>query len=667
MKYKHLFKPIQIGSTIIKNRIAMAPINNSTQMDPITGQTTMTMVEYFAERARGGTGLLVTGVYKVEYEVEQCINKKENLRKWCFFSPQSIRMLGEMVARIHAYDSKIFFQLSAGPGRVTPAETIKSGVQPVSASENRCFFMPNVCCRALTTKEVEQIVEAFGRAAVFAKSIGADGIEIHGHEGYLIDQFTTAVWNRRTDKYGGDLRGRLTFPIEILRAIKEAAGEDFTVTYRMGVKHFVEAPFKGALHTGMNEIGREIEDSVEQAKLLEEAGYDGFSIDMGCYESSYWSHPPYYMPHGYGVDITAAIKTAVKVPVMVAGRLGMPELADQAIAEGKTDMVAIGRDLLADPDWPNKIARDEIEEIRPCLGCHDGCMERTGQGRFLSCSVNPACSREEINKIIPAYRSKKILIAGGGVAGMEFARIAAQRGHDVTIFEKTNELGGHLLEAGVPNFKDDIKRLVAWYRRQISQMDIKVEFGCPVDMDVFKTLNPDAVVVATGSTYRLPKVEGVNKSNVVTCCELLRGGKQVKGCVAIIGGGIEGSETALWLAQQGVKVTIVELQDDIVKTGMIRCNRNMLIDQLNELGVKKMVDQRLYRIIDSGIEVITKKMEINTIKCDTVVMATGVKANNEVYSSFLGTAGELYQIGDCKQPRKIHDAIWEGWYIGLHI
>lgn len=667
MKYQHLFTPITIGKTFIKNRIALAPVNNSTQMDPIHGSVTDYMSDYFVEIAKGGAGLIVTGVFKAENEIERCYNEKDKIYTWCFFNKQSIREISEMVARIHAYGCKIFFQISAGPGRVTPAHVIESGVTPVSASPNLCFFKPDTTCRELTTTEVEGIVRAFADAARLAKQVGIDGFEVHGHEGYLIDQFTTALWNRRTDKYGGDLKGRCTFPIEILKAIKGAAGSDFTVTYRTGAKHFIEAPFKGALSLGKNEMGREPDETIEMCKILEQAGYDGFSLDTGCYESSSWSHPPYYQPHGCALDITAQVKRALSVPVMVAGRMGIVEMANDAIAQGKTDMIAIGRDLMADPQWPNKAAANAIDDIRPCLGCHEGCMIRSANGLRLTCSVNPACSREGYARILPAADKKNIMVVGGGIAGVEFARIASQRGHQVCIYEKTGELMGHLNEACVPDFKDDLKRLIAWYKRQISKSDVSIVYDTIINADIVEEKNPDVVVIATGSSFHLPPVPGINMQNVSTCCELLRGTKKAFGSVVVIGGGLEGSETALWLANQGYDVTIVEMQSDIIGTSLCRCNSTMLRGKLQENGVKLITSAKLVKVTSEGIVIVDSNKDLREVLCQTVVMATGVKANGELYDDLISKRPHVYNIGDCKQPRKIHDAIFEGWFLGMNI
>lgn len=669
MKHRHLFQPITIGSTRIKNRIAMAPVNNAMQMDQLTGQATMTTVDYFAERARGGVGLIVTGTMKVDYEVEPYIVKSSGIKKWSYFSPQSTIMLAEMVARAHAYDAKFFFQLTAGPGRVAVPDSIDSGVQPVSSSPNRAFWRPDVTCRELETGEVERIVDAYRNAAVLARSIGADGIEIHGHEGYLIDQFTTALWNRRTDKYGGDLRGRLTFPIEILTAIKEAAGDDFTVTYRLGVRHYIESPMRGALHDNAPEVGRGIEESIEVAKMLESAGYDGFSLDVGAYESTYWAHPPYYFPHGFSLESIAKVKQAIGVPVMVAGRLGKADVADRAIAEGLTDMVALGRDLLADPEWPNKVARDEVDDIRPCIGCHEGCMDRpTFQGLFMSCTVNPSTSRERNARLIPVReKGKRILVAGGGAAGMEFARVAASRGHDVTIWEQGEELGGNMLQYGAPAFKNDVLRLLGWYRRTIERSAVTVEFGRRADAAAVIDFDPDVVVAATGSSYRHDALPGAEAAHVLRAPDVLSGDCVATGDVVIVGGGSHAGETALMLAQRGHRVTIVEKGSVVVAKGISMINREHLIDQLADLGVTVHVDTRAVRVVEGGIEVVGGDRQPRVLLAETVIMAIGMTANDSLYTDLAGTIPELHQIGDCKQPRYIHDAIFEGWFLGVNI
>lgn len=665
MKYENLFKPIKIGNTVIKNRIGMAPINNSTQMNPDDGTITDVGVDYYAERAKGGTGLIITGVFKVENEIEICKDIKNGVCKWCTVTKKSLGQFADLATKVHAFGGKVFIQLSAGPGRVTFPDVVYSGVKVVSASANQCHYVPSATCRELTTEEVSKIVDAFGEAAKIVVASGIDGIEVHGHEGYLIDQFTTALWNRRTDKYGGSLGGRLTFPIEILNSIKKAVGPDYPVTYRMGAKHFIRGPWKSALRMGQTELGRDLDESIEMAKILEKAGYDGLSIDTGCYEADYWAHPPYYHKHGLAVDLCGEIKKNVSIPVMVAGRMDIPEIGEEAIKQGKTDMVLVGRGLLADPYWALKTASDDVKNIRPCLSCHDGCISRTVQtGSHLTCTVNPNCGREKESRMIPALRKKKILVIGGGVAGMECARVANLRGHDVVIYEKSDKLGGHLHEASVPDFKADLKRLMKWYDVQLNEQKIKVEFNTEVDAGLIEKVKPDAIVIATGAAGNTPDVPGIDKKHVVDGCALLRGEAKVGDDVIIIGGGFEGTETGLWLAQKGIKVTIIEMLSQFGGGGV---NGTMLLDLLEDLNVRLLPNTKLCEVTDDGISVITKDKKIEHMKCDSIVLATGFKANNGLYNEMAGKGGEIYSIGDCSQPRKIHDAVWEGWNIGMNI
>ncbi len=664
MQFRKLLEPIDIGRCTIKNRISMTAVNNSSQTDLARGMITQRCVDYFVERAKGGTGLIVTGVFKVENEIEKCINIKEMRYRWPQINKNNMLEYSDMSNQIHSYGGKVFFQLSAGPGRVTFPDVIASGVKPVSASANQSFYVPSVTCRPLETEEVDRIVAAFGDAAEIVAMAGVDGIEVHGHEGYLIDQFSCALWNRRTDKYGGDLVGRLTFAIEILRAIKARVGADYPVTYRMGMRHFIRGPWDGALHFSDRELGRDVAETVEVVKILQEAGYDGFSLDSGCYESGYWAHPPYYQPHGFALDMAAEIKRVAKVPIIVAGRLECPELAEKAIADGKTDLVGLGRGLLADPYWGEKVAKGQIDDIRPCLGCHEGCIERVfTHSTFLSCSVNPSCGREMTNPILPAVTKKNIAIIGGGVAGMECARVASLRGHNVTIYEQTRELGGHLIEASVPDFKADVKRLLDWYKKQLRDLKINVEFGAAVDAKFVNSLKPDAVIVATGSVPIVPEISGVDKAFVATCCDLLLGKKSAGKRVIVIGGGLEGSETALWLAMQGKKVTLVEMLPNIA-TGVNKANRTMLLKLIEDKGIQTIVRAKLHEVKDGKVVILTADMEAKEIECDTVALSVGMKPVRDLYDSLAGKMGEVFAIGDCCQPRKIHDAIYEGWNIG---
>lgn len=662
MRFGKLFEPIQIGKASIKNRIAMAPINNLHQFTPSSGIITQRCVEYYVERAKGGVGLIITGVFKVENEIEKL--SANGVALWPLFNLEALDKFAELADYVHAYGSKIFIQLSAGPGRNADGEAIDAGLKPISASAVPAFWRPNVTTRALTTDEIEKMVENFGDAAEIVLKAGIDGIEVHGHEGYLIDQFTTSLWNKRTDKYGGDLESRLRFPMEIIEAIRDKVGKDFPIVYRYGLKHYMKKGGGAALGGEKYvEAGRDIEEGLRMAKFLERAGVNALHVDAGCYESWYWAHPPMYQPHGCMVDLAAEVKRVVKIPVFTVGGLGVPELAQSVLEEGKADMVVLGRSLLADAYWPNKVREGRVEDIRPCIGCNEGCLFRPTKGRPLSCAVNPSCGRERSAVPQPVTKSKKVLIAGGGVAGMEAARIAAIRGHNVVIYEKSAELGGHLIEASVPEFKEDIKKLLEWYKTQLGRLGIKINLKTGVTPELVRNEKPDAVIVATGSTPIIPSIQGAE--SLATCCDILSGKRKAGKTVVMIGGGLEGCDTALWLARQGKKVSIVEMLPEVV-TNCFKADRDMLLDLLDREGVQIITNASAQEITEEGV-VIDRNLKRTLISCDTAVLATGLKPEKKLYEYLAGEVADLYAIGDCVEPRKVLNAVWDGFTIGCAI
>jgi len=667
MKFKKLFEPTRIRGVLIKNRIAVAPMNTATLCE-YDGTLTQRVVNYYLEFAKGGAGLIITTVFKVENEIER-LGVLGSM--WPLVSNKSSRILHELVSYVHSCGSKIFAQLSPGLGRYASEAMIDAGYKTVSSSSLPAPFKPSVMTRELTAEEIERMVEAFGHAATIVATAEADGVEVHGHEGLLLDQFTTAIWNRRTDEYGGDLKGRLRFSVEILEAIKDAVGKDFPVTYRYGLKHFIKGPWSDigpwASTLGREsylEAGRDIPEGLEMAKLLEKAGYDGLHVDSGCVESLYWAHPPMYQPHGCNVDLAAEVKKVVKIPVVVAGRLDIPEVAERVLEEGKADIIAIGRGLLADPFWPKKVQGGKIEDIRPCIGCQDACLGP--ENVPLSCSVNPSRGRERLYPFQPVTKPKRILIAGGGLAGMEVARVATLRGHKVTLYEKNEKLGGHLIEAQVPDFKQDLRRLLAWYTVQLKKLKVEINLKTEVTPKLVREENPDVVIIATGSTPIIPDIPGINKPIVATCCDLLLGKKKIGDKVVVAGGGLVGCEAALWLAEQGKNVTVVEMLPEVI-TGIHQSNRSMLLDLLAEKKVQIMTNTKILEVTDEGIIILDRGSNRKSITCDTVALAIGLKPETALYGSLVSEISELYAIGDCKEPRKIHHAIWDAFAVGYII
>ena len=665
--YSKLFEPIKIGKVEIKNRIAMAPITLE-GLYTQEGGFSQRAIDYLIERAKGGAGLIITGGFKVENEIEEYYISAFPCITWN--PPHFIETASELTAGVHSFGAKIFVQLSGGFGRSAIPGRGRLAGQPVAPSAIPNYWNPTITCRELTTEEVERLARRFGEAAEIAVAAGFDGIGIHAvHEGYLIDQFTIAMFNKRTDKYGGDLRGRLTLPIEILHEIKSKVGKDFPVQPRFSIKSFVKDWRQGGLPgEEFQEAGRDTEEGLEAARILEEAGYDAFNADAGTYDSWYWAHPPCYQEYGCYLPLTEKLKKVVKVPVIVAGRMGLPELAEKAIVEGKADIIELGRGLLADPYWPNKVIEGRIKNIRPCLGCHNGCFTMTPLSKETSCAVNPACGRERTYTIEPTGKVKNVMVIGGGVAGMEVARVAALRGHKVALYEKNGKLGGHLIEASVPSFKKDEGRLLDWYKTELDELKVEINSGKEVSPEMVQEEKPDVVIVATGSKPVIPSVPGIDKEKVTTAADLLLGKKQAGESVVIIGGGLIGCEIALWLTQQGKKVTIVEMLDDLMRTNPVpRPNRMMLLDLLKFHKVNILTNASPSEVTDEGVVLIDKSSHKSTIPADTVVLAVGLECDQELYNSLAGKIPNLYIVGDAKLAQNIMYAVWDAYEIARNI
>jgi len=555
-----------------------------------------------------------------------------------------IPRLSELAEAVHNHGAKIAIQLSAGFGRVINPLLLSIGLENVAPSR-----LPNVwdlskMTRELTTEEVEKLTDSFGNAAEIVAEAKIDAIELHGHEGYMMDQFMTSLWNRRTDKYGGDLDGRLRFVYEIVENIKNKAGKDFPIIFRYAVKHYIEG-------------GRDVSESLEIARRMERAGVGALHVDAGCYDDWYWPHPPNYQPPGCMVDMAEAVKGVVDIPVITVGKLGYPELADSVLRDEKADFVALGRPLLADPEWSIKAQEGRIEDIRPCIGCHEGCLGAMLRGKALSCAVNPACGNERKLEIKQADKAKYVLVVGGGIAGMEVARVATLQGHDVTLYEKNDRLGGHLNAGSVPKFKYDVALLMEYYINQLKKLDVKVELGKKITKSMVKEMNPEVVIIATGSNTIVPKIPGIEKDIVITAIDLFLGKKKAGERVIVAGGGLIGCETALYLAQQGKRVTIVEMMEDIIPD-VFEANKEHLLKLIAENCVSVLKDTSLCRVTDEGAILVNKRRRYEAmLKADTVVLAVGLKPDNELYKALKGEVPELHAVGDCKKSLKIMDAV----------
>ena len=646
----------------IRNRFAMAPMAMG-QLDDHWAYK-QESIDHFTERARGGTGLIITGANFIE-------NRIEKHRKASFpcplEDPQSyMTQLKKMSDNIHAYNSKLFVQLTAGLGRsAIPAMILDNTFVAPSATTNR--WDPSIQHRALTTEEIYELIKDFATCAMLAKMGGADGLEVHAvHEGYLLDNFTMEYFNQREDEFGGDLMGRLRFPLAILQAVKQACGKDFPVILRFSLKSFIRAERHGILPgESYPELGRDIEEGLQFAKILTEAGYDALNVDAGSYDAWYWAHPPFFQDRGLYLPFAEKVKKVVKVPVLTAGRMGYPQLAAEALQEGKCDMVVLGRPLLADPEFVNKMRQGNIQDIRPCLSCHDGCFNRAHSMRLMSCAVNPQCNREKEAAFCKAEHTKSCLVIGGGPAGMEAARVLALRGHTVTLVEKEKQLGGMYRWASVPEFKDDGKLLISWYEHQMERLKVQVELNSDVQAQDPRIEAADVVICATGSHAFLPPIKGIEYG--VTAVDVLKGAVTAKKEATIIGGGLVGCELAIWLSQHGKSVRIIEMADTLMSTGApADMNKQMILELLEHHQVEIRLQTKLQEIREHEIVVETQGA-IQELASDCTILALGYRSNRSLYDQILLKAKDIYNIGDSSHPKDIMEGIWDAYELCSHL
>ena len=665
MKKEHqiLFEPYKLAGCELKNRYVMAAMGTGGM---VTKENTFNQrgIEYYVERARGGVGLLITGTLYVENEIEKVV---PGVMPCPTDSPGAFTMSSaEMCERVHAYGAKIFAQLTAGFGRVLKPH-LHAG-EAVSASPMENYWDPKIKCRALTREEIQTIVEKSGDTALICKNAGFDGVEIHAvHEGYLLDQFAMSLFNKRTDEYGGDLRGRLKFACDIVKNIKEKCGQDFPVILRYCLKSYIKDLHQGGLPgEQFAEQGRDIDEGIEAAKILAEAGYDALDVDAGTYDAWYWSHPPMYFEKGMNLPFGQIVKEHVKIPVLVAGRMEDPDLAAEAVRAGKTDLVCLGRSLLADPEVVNKIRMERFEFVRPCLGCHEGCMNRLVSARPVSCAVNPQVGREKLYGIQPALQKRRLLVIGAGVSGMEVARVSKLRGHEVTILEKSHRAGGVLHIAGAPSFKEDDLKLVNWYVKTLEELGVEIRYNTEATPEQIKSIPHDAVVLATGSTPRELKLPG--EHTMYKAEDILSGKHEAGTSVAIIGGGLVGCELALSLAENGHEVTIVEALPAILSAGapIPHMNKMMLLDLLRFHNVKFLEGVKVTSV-NGGTIRYEKNGQTGEVTADTVAYAIGYQSNQSLYHTIQMDEKEIYLLGDARRPRNIMYAIWDAYELGNNL
>ncbi len=655
-KFEHLGKPLQIGRLTIKNRFCMAPIGGGQHHLPGGGLKDET-IQYLVERAKGGFGLIFTGAIAADGTVDPYTGVGPTILQ----NPDAFKMTAtELNERAGAYGTKIFAQITMGLGRNYPNLPAPSSVH--------VFRHPGEVSPELTREQIKSKIESVVKASKIAKDSGFSGVEVHSiHWGYLLDQFALSMMNHRTDEYGGSLENRLRAAKEILEGIKQECGSDFPVSMRLGLKTFVKG-FEKASLTGEEEIGRTLEEGIEIAKLLESYGYDCLSVDTGIYDSFYYACPPMYMPKGYLVEMAAKAKEAVNIPILAGGRMNDADIAEAAIRDGKIDAVVMGRAALADPEYPNKVLSGHTEKIRPCIACNQGCITRLQQGKQPTCAVNPTAMREVRYALRPCVKPKKVVIVGGGVAGMEAARTAAMRGHKVSLYEKNEKLGGNLLPGGSHSFKKEVRELNAWYQNELDSLPVEIHTGETVTAGQLRDMDADVIILAAGSVPIMPKVPGMEDKKVLGCMEAFAHPEKVGQKVVVIGGGLVGCEMALEYAQAGKEVTVVEALPKILSAGIPSPipNGQMIPDLFEHYHVKVLENYRLSAVEDGKVILETDGQK-KTLDADSVVIAVGFRPVPSMAQELNGCGAVVYEIGDGQKVSTILHAVWDGYEVGNHI
>lgn len=630
-KRMKLFQPVKIGKMELKNRLVVPAMG--TGFSAPDGTVSDRLIEYLEARARGGFGLIIVEVTAVDPLGKGFPNE---LGIWDDrFKPGFSRL----VECIHAAGAKVAVQLHHA-GRETFSFSI-GGEQPVAPSPIPDPVIREIP-RELSVEEIKALVEAYAQGARRAKEIGFDAIEVHGAHGYLVAQFMSAYANKRTDEYGGGLEGFLRFPLEILRRIRQLVGPDYPVLFRISGDEAVPQ-------------GRTIEESVVVAKRLVEAGVDALHISVGVYESGHLTVAPAAVEQGFNAAAAATIKSAVSVPVIAVGRIEDPTVAEGIISSGKADLVAIGRGSLADPEFAIKAAEARHEDIVRCIACNEGCIDRLMLGQVITCIQNPALGCEAEYASAGAAKAKRVLVAGGGPAGLEAARTAALWGHRVSLYEKQGFLGGQAPLAAVPPTKEVWHEVVRSRIKDLERLGVEIKLGKELTPETVKEISPDVVIVATGSAPLLPDLAGIDRSNVVTAHDALSEAPVGKR-VVVIGGGLVGCETADYLAQQGKDVTVVEMAQHIAQDAS-PASRYFLVRRLAQGKVKVLTSTPVKAITDQGVIVSPESGEQTLGPVDTVVLATGATSVNDLATAIEGLVPEVYVVGDAASPGRILEAV----------
>ena len=628
-----LFDKTRIGNMKLKNRICMSPMGTTGEAD---GAYCNEGIDYFEERAKGGAGLIITGanVVSTKYEPRPCTELSD------FHHVERLNML---VERCHAYGAKVCVQLSPGLGRQQFTDPF---TPPYSAGAVPAFWFPSLICKPFAVEDIHYLVQRVGYSASLAVAAGADCVMLHAYGGYLLDQFHSVQWNNRTDEYGGSLENRMRFTLECIEAMRNNIPKGMPILVKFTPHQRVEG-------------FRTIEEGIEMAKILEKAGVDALLVDTGCYEEWFQAITTVYSAPGFKTDIHKAIREVVSVPLIGDGNLKDPELAKKVVEEGTLDYVGLGHQMLADPYWPKKVKSGHTEDIAPCVGCNE-CLLSGFSGKHYYCAVNPLCYAEKAYALPkPDGTVRKVLVIGGGPAGMMAAITAKKRGFEVDLMEKNDKLGGTLWPAGGPDFKADVIKLIKYLETQCTKLGVNVMLNTAATEENVVG-DYDKVILAAGSTPVVPKIQGIE--NTILASDYLTHKAEVGKKVVVIGAGLAGTEAACDIAPKADSVTLVEMMPDILFTAQHCLNNDQHLKKMvKDRGVKVEANAKVTEITDHSVT-FERDGQVVTIECDTVLNAVGFRPNNQLEDFLDAHYEEVAVVGDAVSPRKILTAIHEGYH-----
>lgn len=640
-----LFEEVNIGLLRLKNRVVMAPMNTG-GLNNSDGSLSQRAIDYYTERAKGGVGLIITGAARVTRKFER---DKETIPLWMPFADHMIHVhwINDLAERCHDYGTKLAIQLTPGGGRISGPYLQEHGLS-IGPSENKCFYPPYKNTRELTVEEIQTFIKEFEKSASIIKQAGADAIELHGHEGYLLDQFSCSLWNHRKDEYGGSLENRLRFAKELIGAIKKGAGDGFPVIFRYGLTHYLEG-------------GRTEQEGMDMARLLESYGADALDIDAGSYEKWYLPHPPSTIKAGDFIHLAEKAKSVVSIPVISSGKISYPDIAEEAVVKGKIDLIALGRPLIADPEWVNKAELGQQDTILPCIGCHEGCLKRLSLYKSISCAVNPEAGNESYLKIGQSENPKKILIIGGGVTGMVSSIVLTQRGHQVVLIEKHNELGGNFRLSLLPEFKNDYRKYIEYLKKQLEINSVEVRLGHKFESENdIRQFQPEIIINASGAEFKKHNISGLDPRCLTDIFDCFSG-KEFHGHHVIIGGGLVGAEAALNIAMNGGKSTVIEIKSKIASNAY-RPNRDHLLALLEEHEVSLKTNSEVINVSDN---IITYRNNVSnsseSIVFESIVYCAGMEPRKIEIDPTLNKNLKLITLGDANRPGMVIDAVWDAY------